>query len=155
MYLITYTGVQSNFHIWWCLCHLQATRWVPCVEQELTSYRKSWVHPLVFCGVVVAQCLAFFFVDHCLSYKCIDCLLAAIINVLSVFWFTASDFLFGIIKLLLADKSRNTSCKNYRMTQMTTTSYTASDGCSKHGIAPLQPTGDLNTELYRCSRQVI
>ena len=109
-------------------------------------------------GFLWSCCCSMFsivFVDHCSSYKCIVCLLAAIINVLSVFWFTASDFLFGIIKLLLADKPRNTSCKNYRRTQMTTTSYTASDRCSKHGIAPLQPTGDLNTELYRCSRQVI
>jgi hypothetical protein len=93
-----YTGVQHDFHIRWCSYRLTVTRQVSDVELELLNLPGHTSSFPCFSGVRDAQSLAFCvcFVDR-LSF-----VLSLLAIVLSVHLrFTASDYLFGILKLFL------------------------------------------------------
>jgi len=66
LYLFTYTGVQHEFPVRRCWCHLTVTRMVTIVEQELLTLPEHLSSPRVFCGVRVARSL-FFCVVLCRS----------------------------------------------------------------------------------------
>jgi hypothetical protein len=44
--LITYTGVQHDFNITWCLGRLEVARRVPPVEEELEHQIRRWTRML-------------------------------------------------------------------------------------------------------------
>ena len=46
--LITYTGVQHDLNITWCLCRLEVSRQVPPVEEELEHLRSPSFFLLLF-----------------------------------------------------------------------------------------------------------
>jgi len=57
LYLFTHTGVQHDFPVRWCWCHLTVRRRVTIVEQELLTLPEHLRLPRVFCGVRVARSL--------------------------------------------------------------------------------------------------
>jgi hypothetical protein len=59
LYLLTYTGVQHDFHTRLCFCHLTVTQRVSHVDQELLTLPEHPSLPSVFIGVRVSRCLVF------------------------------------------------------------------------------------------------
>ena len=59
LYLLTYVGVQHNFHFRLCLCWLAVTRWVSLVQQELLTLQDHMTSLQDVSGVCVAQSLVF------------------------------------------------------------------------------------------------
>jgi len=68
--LCTQTGVQHDFHIWWCACRLAVKRGVPIVEQKLLSFWNIWIHPRFLIKFVLLNlsflCSVLFTTYHCL-----------------------------------------------------------------------------------------
>jgi len=58
LYLLTYTGVQHNFHIRRCSCHSTVTR-LSLVEQELLALQEHLSSPSVFSNAFAARSLVF------------------------------------------------------------------------------------------------
>jgi hypothetical protein len=56
LYLFTYTGVQHDFHVRWCWCHLAVTRRVTIVEQELLTLPEHLGFALFICLSGVPCC---------------------------------------------------------------------------------------------------
>ena len=53
LYLLTYTGVQHDFPVIWCWCHLTVTRRVTIVERELLTLPENLRSSWVFVGFVL------------------------------------------------------------------------------------------------------
>ena len=70
LYLLTYNGVQHDFHIRWCSCRVTITRRVSLVEKKLLTLPESLSSPSVFSGIrFVDHCLSvFFWALYCLSF---------------------------------------------------------------------------------------
>ena len=110
-----YSGVQDYSHITWCLCHFTDTRRVPLVGQERFIW-STWAytrpHPRFLEGTwAYTRPHPRFLEGFSLSVVCFMCMFWRSLFVLlssfllapalSVLWFTASDFPFGIFKLFI------------------------------------------------------
>ena len=102
LFIFTHTGVQHDFHIKWCSCHLTVIWWMLHVEQkqltlpEHLSYTLSIVDvcvawSLVFCVMFWRSLFVLFPFGHC-NFCPLITLLAFVISVL---WFTTFDYSFG------------------------------------------------------------
>ena len=82
---------QHHFHIRWCWCRLTVTWWVSHVEQELLTLPEHMSSSPVFSRIRVARSL--FFSKHFCRSLFVLFLLAI---VLSVLWFTDSEYPLGV-----------------------------------------------------------
>jgi len=102
LYIFMYVGAQHDFNVRWCSCHLQVTRQVSLVEQELQPSGASELTSYVCGGFVLLNiffCLVYFpfSLDHFIIYPisvlpfyCLSFLRFAIL--LSILWSTSSDW---------------------------------------------------------------
>ena len=96
VFVLTYTGVQHDFHIKWYSCRVTVKRRVSLVEEELIFLLEHLSSLPVFSGVRVARSLVF-----CVMFCWSLFVFFRLAIVLSVLLFTAFDYPFGVFKLLL------------------------------------------------------
>jgi hypothetical protein len=71
LYLLTHTGVQHDFPVIWCWCHLTVTRRVTIVERELLTLPENLRSSRVFVGFVLLCYILDLYIYIC--HMTLDC----------------------------------------------------------------------------------